>query len=217
MAKDPAVLWYSNDFISGTYTMTDEQVGKYVRLLCLQQQNGHLTENDMKYICKTYDKVIYTKFIKEGGIYYNKRMRDEADKRKNYSESRKKNRLGIKNDIISTSYVKHMEDIDINVNVINNKDEIKKLWISTFGKNPSLPEIDQTNLLLERFGYKKTYRIMYQGKLDGFHKIKTLINSLDESGNIKPKESNERKPRGTVDKEKWERELATIEGYKTKN
>ena len=34
MAKDPAVLFYTNDFLSRTFTMTDEQVGKYIRLLC---------------------------------------------------------------------------------------------------------------------------------------------------------------------------------------
>ena len=42
MAKDPAFLFYSNDFLTGTYTMTDEQVGKYIRLLCLQHQKGEL-------------------------------------------------------------------------------------------------------------------------------------------------------------------------------
>ena len=46
MSKDPAVLFYTSDFLSGTFTMTNEQVGKYIRLLCLQHQKGRLTEKD---------------------------------------------------------------------------------------------------------------------------------------------------------------------------
>jgi len=38
--------------------MTDEQVGKYIRLLCLQHQKGYLTEKDMisirKFLRKAY-------------------------------------------------------------------------------------------------------------------------------------------------------------------
>jgi hypothetical protein len=55
MSKDPAILFYTSDFLTGTFTMTDEQVGKYIRLLCLQHQKGSLTEKDMLKICKTYD------------------------------------------------------------------------------------------------------------------------------------------------------------------
>jgi hypothetical protein len=48
MAKDPAVLFYTQDFLVGTLTMTNEQVGKYIRLLCLQHQKGKLTLVDLK-------------------------------------------------------------------------------------------------------------------------------------------------------------------------
>lgn len=107
MAKDPAFLFYSNDFLSGTFTMSDEQVGKYVRLLCLQHQKKELTENDMLNICKSYDEDVYSKFIKtKRNTFYNKRLADEMDRRKKYSDSRRKNRLS-KN--ICKSYVEHME------------------------------------------------------------------------------------------------------------
>lgn len=114
MAKDPAVLFYTSDFLTGTMTLTDEQTGKYIRLLCLQHQKGCLTEKDMLNICKTYDKDIFDKFIVEDGNFYNPRMREEAIKRKNYSESRKNNRT--KKDMIniSNTYVRHMENENIN-------------------------------------------------------------------------------------------------------
>ena len=124
MAKDPAVLFYTSDFISGTITMSDEQRGKYILLLCLQHQKGFLTENDMKKICNTYDEDIYAKFEKRGDKYVNLRMDLEAEKRRNYCKSRGNNRKGSKkhNKIISKSYENHMENEDVNVNKdINNK------------------------------------------------------------------------------------------------
>lgn len=112
MQKDPAVLFYTQDFITGTLLMTDEQRGKYILLLCLQHQNGYLTEKDMLKICKTYDEDIWLKFQKVEDKYYNRRMVLESQKRKNYSDSRRKNREGNKEDMsnICESYVEHMEN-----------------------------------------------------------------------------------------------------------
>lgn len=91
MAKDPAVLLYTSDFLSGTYTMSDEQVGKYIRLLCYQHQKGKLTEKDMQSICRGYDEDVYSKFDLIDGYYVNKRMYEEAEKRSKFTESRRKN------------------------------------------------------------------------------------------------------------------------------
>ena len=117
--KDPAFLFYSSDFLSGTMLMTDEEIGQYIKLLCLQHQKGHLKEKDMLNICKSYNEDIFSKFKKdEAGNYYNERLEYEANKRKAYSESRRNNRKkkeekqtcekDIKN--ICNSYEKHMEN-----------------------------------------------------------------------------------------------------------
>ena len=93
MAKDPAFLFYSSDFLTGTMFLTHEQVGKYIRLLCAQHQMGALTEQHMLNICQTYDKDIWAKFTKQDdGTFVNERLRDETAKRKNFCESRRKNR-----------------------------------------------------------------------------------------------------------------------------
>ena len=106
MGKDPALLFYSGDFLVGTMTMTMEQKGKYITLLCLQHQQGFLTEEDMKEHLEDTDIKVFNKFDKSAdGKYYNLRLREEAERRKTYSESRRNNRM--KN--ISKSYVKHME------------------------------------------------------------------------------------------------------------
>lgn len=133
--KDPAFLFYSSDFLSGTMLMTDEDVGKYIRLLCLQHQKGHLKEKEMLSICKSFNEDIFSKFKKdEEGNYYNERLEYESNKRKAYSESRRNNRKkkeeiyekDMKN--ICNSYEEHMENENenINKNDIEIKDNRKK-------------------------------------------------------------------------------------------
>lgn len=108
MSKDPAFLFYTGDFTTGTQFFTDEQVGKYVRLLMAQHQLGHLEEKHMLFICKSHDKDIFSKFTKdENGLFYNERLENEIVKRKKYSESRSKNRQ--KKDF-SETYDNHMEN-----------------------------------------------------------------------------------------------------------
>ena len=140
MAKDPAVLFYTSDFLTGTLTMSDEQIGKYIKLLCYQHQKGILTEKDMLNICKSYDEDIWCKFVKSEEGYYNKRMREEADKRRSYSESRRNNKLKAKKPEhmtnISSSCDEHMENEnenvneDINKDIIVNKEKTQKLKIA---------------------------------------------------------------------------------------
>ena len=124
MAKDPAVLFYTSDFLSGTFTMDYEQKGKYITLLCLQHQKGFLTQKDLKLVLSDTDIEVFEKFVlADDGFYYNIKMKECADKRKAYSESRRNNRKSKSVDdmnnlskrydehIINTSstYDKHME------------------------------------------------------------------------------------------------------------
>jgi len=136
MSKDPAVLFYTSDFLSGTFTMTDEQVGKYIRLLCLQHQKGKLTEKDMLSICKAYDNEIYEKFDQVDGFFVNNRMYNESIRRSKFTESRRNNAKSVKNDSISEASAKHMhkhmetetETINVNKDIfINNIEPYKNL------------------------------------------------------------------------------------------
>ena len=123
MSKDPAFLFYSSDFLTGTLLMSMEQKGKFITLLCIQHQKGHLSEKDMLHICGSYDEDVFTKFQKdEQGKFYNIRLEEEVDKRKAYSESRRNNRKK-KEDMnnTSSSYVQHMENENENENLIEKK------------------------------------------------------------------------------------------------
>lgn len=149
--KDPAFLFYSSDFLTGTMFMSDSQLGKYIKILCTQHQKGHLSEKDMLKICKRYDKDIFEKFVKdESGKYYNIRLEREIEKRKAYSKSRsdnRKNKINYEN--ICFSYVKHMENENININNINN--------ILEYINNNKLNNI--INLLIEYLEYRKSIKL----------------------------------------------------------
>lgn len=89
MSKDPAVLFYTSDFLTGTSRLTDEQCGQYIRALCSQHQEGHFTKEELLHILKSYDNRVWEKFIKdENGNYYNERMDIEIKKRFEYCNSR---------------------------------------------------------------------------------------------------------------------------------
>jgi len=115
MAKDPAVLFYTQDFLVGTMTMNYEQKGKYITLLCLQHQKGKLTLKDLQSFLTDEDIEVAEKFIKDiDGFYYNQKLRYEAERRKSYSESRRNNLMKkhMKKDINS-----HLETVTGTVTV----------------------------------------------------------------------------------------------------
>ncbi len=127
MAKDPAVLFYTSDFLTGTILLSNEQKGMYITLLCLQHQKGLLSEKDMLSVCKTYDEDVFNKFIKTEDGYYNERMKIEHEKRSNFCKSRRDSVLkGIANKgtkhkkSVRLTYAKRMEDENVNKNINNN-------------------------------------------------------------------------------------------------
>jgi uncharacterized protein YdaU (DUF1376 family) len=134
MNKDPAMLFYTGDFLVGTMLMTNEEVGKYIRLLCIaHSKGGYLTKQDMFKICNEDDVDVLSKFlVDEEGVYYNVRLLSEITKRRKYSDSRSNNRKGKKEEdmsIICKSYDVHMENEnkDININSISSSKTKKKI------------------------------------------------------------------------------------------
>lgn len=133
-SKDPAVLLYTSDFLVGTTTMTNEQKGKYITLLCLQHQQGRLEKEDVFNICSENDTKILKKFqIDENGLYFNRRMENEATKRKAYAESRRRNKKGKVFNNTSSTYDEHMVNEDVNESInkkldINCSPEIEKVF-----------------------------------------------------------------------------------------
>ena len=127
MSKDPAFLFYSSDWISGTMFLSAEQKGKFIDLLCAQHQKGRLRKKDMLHICKTYDEDIFCKFRRDSeGLYFNEKLEFEQNRRRAYSESRRNNRKKKDNPLnnISKTYVQHMETETETITITDTKTEI---------------------------------------------------------------------------------------------
>ena len=75
MAKDPAFLFYPNDWIGGTMGMTFEEKGAYMELLMLQFNRGHMTEHMIGLTIGQMFGRIKDKFIQDKeGLWYNDRL-----------------------------------------------------------------------------------------------------------------------------------------------
>jgi len=135
MSKDPAFLFYHQDFFTGVSDMTNEEIGAYIKCMCVQASKGGITEKHMLIICNSYEvhNVVKNKFTfnSEIQLFENTRLKNELDKRKKYSESRSNNRKKVKitattDDNICKTYEKHMEDEDEIENITINNNSLFK-------------------------------------------------------------------------------------------
>lgn len=92
MAKDPAFLFYSQDFYTGTATMNFEDRGKFITILCLMHQQGRMSEETIRFLVGSISDNLKAKFrIDSKGLWYNERLETEAKKRNEFTESRRLN------------------------------------------------------------------------------------------------------------------------------
>ena len=92
MAKDPAFLFYSQDFFTGVATLNWEERGKFISILCLMHQQGRMSEETIRFLVGSVSDNLKSKFkIDEKGLWYNERLEIEARKRSEFTESRRQN------------------------------------------------------------------------------------------------------------------------------
>lgn len=95
MAKDPAFLWYPNDYIGGTMGMTFEEKGAYVHLLMMQFNRGHMTSHMVgQEVGQLWERIKDKFVLDENGLYYNVRLDAEIKKRQTFINSRYNNLEG---------------------------------------------------------------------------------------------------------------------------
>ena len=141
--KDPAVLFYTADFLADTTLWKYDELGRYIKLLCLQHLQGGITEDDFLSVVESNRRVAEKFDLCSDGLYRNKRMQKETEDRHSFCESRRANinkryenkskqdnstsvahKKNICNTSVPTSVV-HMENENINKNI--NKDIIEYL------------------------------------------------------------------------------------------
>lgn len=158
MAKDPAFLFYPNDWMGGTMGMTFEEKGAYMELLMLQFNRGHMTYDMIGLtVGQTFGR-IKDKFKQDSdGLWYNERLELEKNKRKEYVNSRYNNKAGgnqytKKKDNKSGHMTYHMEDVNENINnTLLNKEK------EGFEKNKNDEEMIVTEMNKIWVKYKPKY------------------------------------------------------------
>lgn len=141
MAKDPAFLFYSGDFLVGTALFTEAETGQYIKILCFMHQSGHISKEDMFNICPNISFKVLAKFkTDKDGLFYNERLDIEVEKRKNYSESRRNNRLKVKNSNTSKTHVQSY-DVGMSTHMENeNENRIESINDNEGGPGETLEE-----------------------------------------------------------------------------
>ena len=92
MTKDPAFMFYSQDFIVGTLAMPFEERGRYITLMCYQHQTGHISEETIRLLVGSFSDMLRLKFKQdENGLFFNERLDEEIEKRVKFRESRETN------------------------------------------------------------------------------------------------------------------------------
>lgn len=192
--KDPALLWYFNDWTGGTVTMNRHQKGAYIDLLAAQFNNGPLSLIEIKTVLgsdfgSTWP-TIQKKFKSENGLYFNERLQIERDKRSSFTASRRKNASST---VLAQATDKHMEDRDINVLNINNTLEyLKSLpeselleFTTTYNATKTQIKNKAESLYLwcgTNNKTKKNYRMFLMGRLleDFGKRSPVIIKKLEE-------------------------------------
>lgn len=153
MAKDPATLWYWNDWQGGTVTLTRHLKGCYIDLLHAQFNNGRMSLSQIKTVLgvdfANAWPTLQAKFKKdENDNFYNERAEIEKVKREKFTESRKKN---LKTAHMDKHMKPHMEDRNKNRNEVDNWDSIKTNFLNAYEwkedfcrkKNIQMPELEK--------------------------------------------------------------------------
>lgn len=184
MAKDPAFLFYPGDWLGGTLGMSFEEKGAYIELLILQFNRGAFTEKTALLFLKDAElwSNIKIKFTESNGLFENKRLTEEKEKRKNYTESRRQSRLKSDEDnvriYIVRNNVRMTYKIGSSVNPLRRYNELSNQ------ANPSIMEDDQSNRDLTLIWYSEPVLRSEEKKLHNLFSDKNIVGewfSLDAS------------------------------------
>jgi len=168
MAKDPAFLFYPGDWLGGTMTFSRSHKGAYMDLLMVQFNNGHMSLSDVEMVLgndfsSMWESKLKAKFKQDSaGLFYNQKLEDEVIKRKNFTDSRKKNlsnKPEHKEQHKPIHMNQHMENENENENkdgVVIEKKEKRKLNFSTL--QDSFIEKWDVWIKFKKSQFKQTYK-----------------------------------------------------------
>lgn len=85
MSKDPAFLFYSQDFFMGVQLMSWEDRGKYITLLCVMHQHGRMSEERVGLLVGSVSVSLREKFqVDEAGNWFSEKLEFVIAKRQDF-------------------------------------------------------------------------------------------------------------------------------------
>ena len=159
--NDPAVLFYTSDFLTGVMDMSMEERGQYITLLCYQHQKGHIKEETIRLLVGNVSINVLNHFkVDEEGKYYNNRMDIEKEKRHLFTESRRNNgKKGGRPKKIEENHMEnlmdshmdnHMKNENKNININNNSNNnIYNYYENIYGRTLNSIEYETITKWLE--------------------------------------------------------------------
>lgn len=151
MSKDPAFLFYAQDWITGTLTMTMEERGQFITILAVMHQKGRLDQKTIRFLVGNVSDSLKDKFeIDSDGKWFNVRLEEEIEKRAHFINSRRKNgskggrpRKSEKPSAKPNGLARenHTEDENVNEDSIdlNKETEFEIFWITYEKKEGLVP------------------------------------------------------------------------------
>lgn len=168
MSSDPAFLFYPGDYLRDTQNLSEPAQVAYDRIMCEHMRKICISQQRLNFFTKRLSpehvEELLSVLEKTDEGYIINWVRESILKRRNYSESRSKNRKG-KGKNISNSYDNHMENE--NENVIENRitnldggmgedDLFKELssshsWLEGVAKNVGAKSVEEITIMLKHF------------------------------------------------------------------
>ena len=124
MAKDPAFIFYPGDYLRDTQCLSEKTQVAYDRIMCEHMRNICISQQQLKFFTKRLSEDEQEELLmvltEVNGGYQISWVAESIEKRRAYSDSRRKNREGSKKDMkkIPKTYVPHMEN-EIEIENIN--------------------------------------------------------------------------------------------------
>ncbi len=136
MADDPAFLFYPGDYLRDTQCLSESVQVAYDRIICEHMRNICITQQQLNFFTKRFNDdqkfELMQVLTKVTGGFQIKWVAESIQKRREYSESRRKNRSSKPkpNPKDMLTYVQHMDNEIVNENVIERNTVKSKSEIS---------------------------------------------------------------------------------------
>lgn len=205
MANDPAFLFYPGDYLRDTQCLSERAQVAYDRIMCEHMRNICITQAQLDFFTKRLtsdEKSELTMVLSNiSGGYQITWVAESIQKRREYSESRRKNRVSRKknepekgNEHMKT-YVPHMENENENEIVTDTVTDLETwgnlivagndpTWESMRGRKVSRSEMDQFISVAVRCGWKIETAQDFRVSLRGFEPKREYSAKKENKGKL---------------------------------